>query len=376
MQEKSTRSPRRKTSVRQRRLPIDAAPPKVREHGLRDAHSRPLVSRGKIGRIFSGSFRVSPVQAWDFPSLEIRAANTWPALILDLDGWLGHGRLMLALQADSLPTVNWVVERRGGGSHAVWTLARPVHRGATAREKPLKLLGRISEYYAFVLQADEGYAGVLTHNPMEPAQGPDFRTHWWRREPHGLRELAEIIPFGWRKPKSAATAVGRNCDIFAHCMRWAGSPGNLGAPVLEEAMAVNDGLKFPLGTSEVAGIARSVESYRRKWIQQGQFWGSGKSSYDHSSEAQAKRGKRSGQVRRKRTKERDRAIIRAVTAGQSMRSVAREYGLHHRTVEKIVRREAPLFARSAPLTETRPWEAEGISRAQWYRRDETSGDRT
>ena len=88
------------------------------------------------------------------------------------------------------------------------------------------------------------------------------------------------------------------------------------------------------------------------------------------------RGSRSGLARRKRTKGRDQAIVQAVVSGQSMRSIAREYGLHHRAVEKIVGRDAPLFARSTPLTLTRPWEAEGISRAQWYRRNETSDQQT
>ena len=224
------RSPRRKTSVRQRWLPIEAAPQKVRDHGLGDAHSRPLVSPGKIAGSFAVSFRVAPWAAWLFPSLELRAANSYTCLILDLDGWGSYERAERAVRRTKVGALNWAVEnKRTGGVHGVWTLAKPVHRADMALAAPLKRYGRISEYYAAVVGADAGYTGVLTHNPMEDAQLPGFETHWLRREPYTLDELAAFIPFGWRRPKVSRTAVGRNCDVFAHCMRWAGSPANLGA---------------------------------------------------------------------------------------------------------------------------------------------------
>ena len=373
----STRRPRRKTRVRQLRLPIDDAPQQVREHGLRDAHSRPLVSPGKIDGVFGRSFRVAPWAAWLFPSLELRAANSYTCLILDLDGWGSYERAERAVRRTKVGALNWAVEnRRTGGVHGVWTLANPVHRAEMALAAPLKKYGRISEYYAAALGADAGYTGVLTHNPMEDAQLPGYETHWLRREPYTLVELERFVPLRWRRPKPSRTAAGRNCDVFAHCMRWAGSPANLVTPVFDEAHRVNDGFDVPLDPPEVAGIARSVERYRRRWIRQGRFWGPGNSTYDHSSEAQAKRGQKSGLARRKRTAERDQAIIQAVTVGQSQRQVARVFGLSHTAVEKIIERDAPLFARHAPLTATRPWEAEGISRRTWERHRVASGNRT
>ena len=373
----STRSPRRKARVRQLRLPIDDAPQKVRDHGLRDAHSRPLVSPGKRAGGFGLSFRVEPWAAWLFPSLELRAANSYTCLILDLDGWGSYERAERAVRLTKVGALNWAVEnRRTGGVHGVWTLANPVHRADMALAAPLKKYGRISEYYAAAVGADAGYTGVLTHNPMEAAQLAGFQTHWLRREPYTLDELAEFVPFGWRRPKVSRTAAGRNCDVFAHCMRWAGSPANLASPVFGEAHRVNDGFDVPLDAPEVAGIARSVERYRRRWIRQGRFWGPGNSTYDHSSEAQAKRGRKSGLARRKRTEGRDAGIVQAVTGGQSQRQVARTFSLDHRRVARIIERDAPLFARPEPLTATRPWEAEGISKATWYRRRETNGDRT
>ena len=342
----STRRPRRKTRVRQLRLPIDDAPRKVRDHGLRDAHSRPLVSPGKRDGGFV-SFRVAPWAAWQyFPSLELRAENSYPALILDFDGRGSWDRVKEAVRLSKVGALNWAVEnRRTGGVHGVWTLAKPVHRAEMALAAPLKLFTRISEYYASQLGADAGYTGVLTHNPMEDVQLAGFVTHWLRRHPYGLGELAEFIPFRWRRPKPSRTAVGRNCDVFAHCMRWAGSPANLVSPVFDEAHRVNDGFDVPLDLPEVAGIARSVERYRRKWIRQGRFWGPGNSTYDHSSEAQAKRGIRSGLARRKRTEGRDAGIVQAWLSGTSIHALSRLHRLSRTGVRKVLKRDCPLFSR-------------------------------
>ena len=373
MQSKSTRRPRHKASVKQRWLPIDSAPLKVREHGLRDAHSHPLVSPGKIDGHFAASFRVEPWAAWSyFPSLELRAENSYPALILDFDGRGSFDRVMEAVRLAKVGALNWAVEnRRTGGVHGVWTLAKPVHRAEMALEAPLKLFTRISEYYAARLDADAGYTGVLTHNPMEDAQLAGFVTHWLRRPPYGLGELAEFIPFRWRRPKPSRTAVGRNCDVFCHCMRWAGSPANLASPVFPEARRVNDGYDVPLDAPEVAGIARSVERYRRRWIKQGRFY----SKVERMAWGR-ERGIKSGEARRKRTAERDRAIVQLALAGTTQRAIARVTGVDEKMVRHILRRDAPLFGRPASLTETRPWEAEGISKATWYRRRETNAERT
>ena len=52
-----------------------------------------------------------------------------------------------------------------------------------------------------------------------------------------------------------------------------------------------------------------------------------------------------------------------------MRAVAKVEGLTAPAVHHIVRRDAPLLMPSDPsLTDARPWDAEGVSRAAWYRR--------
>ena len=87
----------------------------------------------------------------------------------------------------------------------------------------------------------------------------------------------------------------------------------------------------PLGESEVKQTAYSISTWC--WSGGGARW-----HFDHSSTAQRRRGVKSGKVRRARNAERDAAIVAAVKSGQSMRAVARECGLTHQAVMKIVGR--------------------------------------
>ena len=64
----------------QQQLALDFTPAQVRSHGLRDAHTHPLVARLK-----GASFRVPASLAWGYPSLELRAGNSWPLMGFDCD---------------------------------------------------------------------------------------------------------------------------------------------------------------------------------------------------------------------------------------------------------------------------------------------------
>ena len=211
-----------KSTINQLSLPIEYAPAKVRAYGLKDAHSWPLVSMGKDrSRAHSASFRVPVAEAWGFPEIELRAGNSWPSIVHDVDGSNALYRIVDAVERGEIRTPNWTVTRKGsGGTHAVYNLARPVHRGKAARKGPLAALARVSEFYADKLIADSGYTGVLSHNPMAKAHGPEFVTNWFHREAYSLQELGEVIPFGWRRPIVSRTGIGRNCDLFVSLMAW------------------------------------------------------------------------------------------------------------------------------------------------------------
>ena len=299
---------------------IEYAPAKVRDHGLRDAHSYPLVSQGKrsIGE-HSASFRVPAAEAWDFPEIELRAGNSWPSIVLDADGANALYRIVEAVEHFEILTPNWSVTRReSGGTHVVWNLERPVHRGESARPSPLRALARVSEYYATALQADSGYNGVLSHNPMSVAHGPGFVTNWFYRYPYSLPQLGEVIPMGWGRPTLVRTEIGRNCDLFHALMRWAGCPENMVNDCLAAAHVINQSFDIPLPHGEVAETARSVHRYRVGWITKGKYF----TPTQRTLWGRA-RGIKSGAARRKGT----------------------------------------------PLEDDhRPWESMGISKRTWYRK--------
>ena len=303
-----------KSNIIQLPLPIQYAPKKVRDYGLRDAPTYPLVSLGK-GRsgAHSASFRVPAEDAWGFPEIELRAGNAWPSIVLDVDGSNALYRIVDAVERNEILTPNWTVTRKGsGGTHAVWNLARPVHRGESARKGPLAALARVSEFYADALRADSGYTATLSHNPMSKAHGPGFVTNWFHREAYTLPELGEVIPFGWRRPTVSRTGIGRNCDLFKSLISWAGSPANRENDCLAAAHVINQSFDLPLPHAEVAATARSVHGYRARWIAKGKYYTAGQRRL-WGRERQAR-----GVAKRcERNADRDRAIVQAVEAGRS-----------------------------------------------------------
>lgn len=320
-----------------RQRPIDFAPAKVRAHGLRDAHARPLVGRRRGGGRALCTWRTSPQLAWHLPYIEIRTANSYPAVLLDCDD---PEQLADAISRQLVPEPSWMVTSRiSGRSHVVFALARPVHRYPEARPRPLMLFRRVADYYTSVTGADPGYVGVLTRNPMAAAD-LSTTTTWGQRDPFSLHQLAEVVPPDWQAPHSVRSGVGRNVDIFLTLMRWAGREENRSLPVLPLAEMLNEHYAHEgqgrLPISEVRAIAKSVERYRSQWEARG--W--------HRPPwiaRQAARGRlggiMSGQARRERTRDRDEAIVAAVASGQSKRAVAKVYGLNEGTVRHIVARE-------------------------------------
>ena len=315
-------------------LGINFAPAIVREHGLRDAHLQPLVAWRK-----GQSFRVHARKAWGYPSLELRAGNSWPAVTLDCDVpsavvdalyWNHHGG-----DGPALPRPNMVVERSSNSHcHASWFLSRPVHRGESARAAPLRKLARVSEFYRQTLEADPGYTQCLTHNPLEESHKVgEFRTHWGHRCGYSLDELAEPIPKGWRLPARSTTEAGRNCSLFHSLLKWAGSPFNLELEVLPMARATNDGFEIALPDQEVAAIARSVERYRDGWIAQGRVYTEAeRTAWGRSLGLQSAAARRAANARR------DFRIIEGHAAGWSQRHLAKLFKMSQHGVWKVLQR--------------------------------------
>ena len=240
--------------------PLLFAPSALLACGLRDAHSAPLVGERTAHGV--KSWRTSPARAWEHPLVEwTRSGNSYTALGFDCDSRDAiQAAAACAVGAGELPTPNIYAARTASGHVQVfYLLARPVHRGDQAREKPLLFTARISEYYRAKLGADSGYTGVLSTNPVHS----DYSTSYPRHEPYSLDQLAGAIPKGWRRPTLPTTAEGRNCALFAALCKLALRCSDDG--LLTWARDLNSASPVPMTDAEVRGTWGSVCRYRARW---------------------------------------------------------------------------------------------------------------
>ena len=203
---------------------------------------------------------------------------------------------------------------------------------------PQRWLARVGEYLALQLQADAAYSSTLAHNPMSQASQGRYRTDWLREAPYSLAELAAFVPKGFRRPiVQPRTMYGRNCTLFDAGMKWSGTPSHWGdwASLETHLWTMNASFIAPLGERELGGIVKSVIRYQRRNLESGKQ----RQGFLFIQSCRGKKGgKKSGEVRRAKTVERDAAIVAAVQNGESFRMVARAHKLSLSTVHHIVSR--------------------------------------
>ena len=244
--------------------PLLFTPAELLACGLCDAHHNPLVGeRTAAGGV--RSWRTSPAAAWQHSLIELsRTANSYCSIVLDCDSRESVALAYATVEGwGPVPRPNVVARRRASGHlHLGWNLRTPVHRGATARTRPLTTFGRIVEYYTGALRADTGFVSVLSYNPVHA----DYLSEYPRLQPFDLAELEEPIPGNWRRPAHAAdlaTAPGRNSHLFTTLCRLALRCAD--DSLLTWASTLNREYSTPLTDSEVRGVWRSVCRYRARW---------------------------------------------------------------------------------------------------------------
>ena len=138
------------TPTQRKLFGIDAAPAKVRAHGLKETHSWPLVSMGKgHSGAHSASFESNLTLLGAFLKLSCGLGIAGPCIILDVDGANALYRILEAVEHGEVLTPNWTVTRKaGGGTHSVWNFGKgQCIEGKRLRKGPLAALGRVSEYF-------------------------------------------------------------------------------------------------------------------------------------------------------------------------------------------------------------------------------------
>ena len=139
----------------------------LKQHGVAEAHSRPLVGRRLVDDSVR-SWRTSPAHAWSQPLVEwARTGSSFVALAFDIDDRFSLELLAAAsIGSTKIPCPNLAIYRRATDhAHAIYTLQRPVFRGAKARPFPLATLGRCSEWLLEALHADAGFTRCPRREP-------------------------------------------------------------------------------------------------------------------------------------------------------------------------------------------------------------------
>jgi hypothetical protein len=246
------------------------------------------------------------------------ASKRW--LVFDID----DGDAMDVPRDASLPMPTLaIINGRNGKGHLAYRLRTPVSFSERSRDAPRLFMADVERDITLLLGADRAYTGPLAKNPLHPsfrtfATGQDFE----------LRDLAAQVDRdaarALRATCSKEIGLGRNCTVFNDLREYAyravldfkgrndfrGFLHRLAA--VAEDVRQNPAFMTPLPQTETMSIVRSIARWTWQNFSMERFIG--------------------------------------IQRARGIKSSQRRWGDH------------------ASLDVTRPWEAEGISRATWFRR--------
>lgn len=256
-------------------------------------------------------------KAVGFPMIQHNSPLVWRWMVFDIDSPDAYDRA--EDRGCPLPTFT-AINRANGHAHVGYLLETPVTAFTTSSRKAVDFYMDVERGFTHRLGADRAYSGFLSKNPVSDAWAVD----WQAQTPYDLARLNDCLDRSDKRklPRAELAGAGRNYGLFqavskiAYAQWWtfhkAGrSFEEFGAMLQSAADGINKAFPVPLTQPEVKGITRSVA----KWV-----WK--KFSPEQLSAIQSARGKNR-------------------------------------------------WKNITTLTELKPWEAEGISRASWYRKRET-----
>jgi len=219
-----------------------------------------------------GPMRIRSLQsALKHPYIQANPPHLRVWSIFDIDEDNGH----LAWERGNLLPPSWAsINKANGHAHLVWGLSAPVLvDGLGARDAPMRYLCAVESMMRARLNADSGFNGVLTKNPMHPL----WTTLRGPRMSYELGELAEYLP-GLEKHiprgrKVEEIGIGRNVTLFDKLRHWAYrnvrgfKGGGLEAwnawlsRSNSHALTLNSDFRNPMDGREVWHIAKSVAKW-------------------------------------------------------------------------------------------------------------------
>jgi hypothetical protein len=262
-----------------------------------------------------------------------------------------------------------MINPENGHAHSAYLLAAPVARHSASRIGPLRFYGAVERGIARRLGADRHYSGLITKNPLHA----DWRVEWRRDQPYTLSELADWLFDGDMAPDpcvETTLGAGRNVTVFDELRAVAYREvlkfkrDDAGVTGLEafrarlEAVAFGINRQFPeaLNLSEVRAIAKSVAKWTWSRFTSEKF----SRLQSHRAKVRTGRNLAIAQEIKEGCAEPTRRTISAASLAACLNKSAR-------TARRVWAEPRNLYeARSR--TRQKPWEADGVSRATWYRR--------
>lgn len=251
-------------------------------------------------------------------------------LVYDCDYW---GALEHVGQ-NQLPAPNLIaVNPANGHSHLFYGLSVPVCTTENGRKKPIALLAKIDYVLCEQLQADQGYVGLISKNPL--------KTNVWDvREvnpaSYELADFLEYLELPAKLPKNGKVqGLGRNVTLFETARQWAyravlayrltAGREQFTEAVLSQCQVINLTFPAPLGFSEVKATAKSIskwtwEKYTARWTD------------EEFAAKQAARGKLGGTAKGIKNQEKRAQACSMRLQGLTQTAIATELGVSQKTV--------------------------------------------
>lgn len=217
-----------------------------------------------------------------------------------------------------------------GHAHLIYGLEVPVRTAPDGKPGPIRYAAAVDCALRAVLDADEGYSGLICKNPLNGF----WRVSEWATQLYSLADLdgwLDLSAYSDRRKRLPDYGLGRNCNLFERLRHWAYRAIRQGWPdydrwfeaVYQRAKAYND-FTDPLPDSEVRHTARSVSKWTHQNLSPAGF-----------TAVQIQRGRMKGAKRRIELmpKMKDMAA-----QGYSHRRISKELGIDHRTVARWLKR--------------------------------------
>lgn len=163
-----------------------------------------------------------------------------------------------------LPAPNWIAATPASGRfHAAYAI-ESVYTTINARMKPLSYLAAIQRAYTELLDADAGYTGLITKNPLHK----DWNVWFIHDYVYSLGELADYVDLSEPRKVQRSFGFGRNVDLFDRIRKWSYKTvckfdtfSDFAASVLKRTEMFNNEFDAPLPFNEVKSVSKSVTKY-------------------------------------------------------------------------------------------------------------------